>query len=128
MSCDTLVTPRRRIESQRNRRCGARLFAVSRTATTTREAAVEILALNVFGIADRTGQPVTRRLAEQRLAELAGHADACGCGLCDLVPPAAVRKGWWTASRWQPSIAPTRGRARPQDSFSPRLRGTLGRA
>ncbi len=34
-------------------------------AITTREAAVEIVSLNVFGIADRTGQPVTRRMVAE---------------------------------------------------------------
>ena len=79
----------RMAESSRNvyRRCGATISAVSRTnATTTRKAAVEILALNVFGIADRASRMVTCRMAEQRLAELAEHADTRDWGLCNLVP------------------------------------------
>ena len=93
---------------------GATLSLVSggNNAVTSREAAVEILALNVFGIADKDGKPVTRRMTEQRIEELAEHPQGCGCGLCDLVPLTTVSKVYWTASRWQLSIARTRDRAR----------------
>jgi hypothetical protein len=81
-------------------------------AVTSREAAVEILALDVFNVADRTGQLVTRALVANRLAELATHRVGCGCGLCELLGLAAPSKVHWTASRWQWSIARTRDRAR----------------
>ena len=42
-------------------------------AVTSREAAVEILVLNIFGIADRDGLLVTRRMVDKRLAELGGR-------------------------------------------------------
>ena len=59
MSCDTLVTPRPRLADRfptRPHHTGATLTTVpgGNNAITTREAAVEILALNVFGVADRT--------------------------------------------------------------------------
>jgi hypothetical protein len=80
-------------------------------AVTSREAACEILALHMFGIADRTGVAVTRRMVDKRLAELAEHAAGCGCGLCCLLELAAPSRVYWTASRWQISINCTRARA-----------------
>jgi hypothetical protein len=68
-------------------------------AVTSREAAVEVLALNVFGLADAAGQLITRRMVESRLAELAGHPPGCGCGLCELLPLVTCSKVWWCASR-----------------------------
>ena len=66
--------------------------AGAENAVTSREAAIEILALNVFGIADAAGRQVTRQLVESRLTELAGHPQGCGCGLCDLVGLVTVSK------------------------------------
>ena len=76
---------------------------------TTREAATEIVALHLFGIADREGLPVTRRLCESRLGELASHPVDCRCAApCGLAPLVSVSKVYWVASRWQLSIARTR--------------------
>ena len=57
------------------------------------------------------GALITRRMVEERLAELGGHPEGCGCGLCELVPRVTVSKVWWCASRWQASINQTRLRA-----------------
>ena len=78
---------------------------------TSREAAVEILALKVFGAADRDGVVVTRRLTDTLLADLGGHSDTCGCGICSLLPLAAPSRVYWTAQVWQRSINYTRSRA-----------------
>ena len=66
----------------------------------------------MFGIADRDGVLITRRMVEKRLAELAAHRVECGCGLCALLPLTTVSKVWWQASRWQASINRTRLLAR----------------
>ena len=42
-------------------------------AVPARVQAVEVLALNVFGIADTSGRLITRRMVTERLSELAGH-------------------------------------------------------
>lgn len=98
-----------RLESPRR---GATLSLVSggNSAVPAREAATEIVALRVFNHADRNGLPVTRRMVDERLAELAGHAAGCGCGVCSLLPLAAPSRIYWTASRWQVSINCTRAR------------------
>ena len=80
-------------------------------AVTSREAAVEILALRAFNAADRDGVVVTRKLTDKLLADLGGHPGTCGCGLCDLVELAAPSRVYWTASVWQRSINYTRARA-----------------
>jgi hypothetical protein len=64
--------------------------------------AVEVLALDVFGRAD--GKLITRRIVEERFAELGAHSHGCHCRLCTLVPLATVTKVWRTASRWQSDI------------------------
>lgn len=81
-------------------------------AITSRQAAVEILALNVFGTADRAGQLVTRRIVSERLSELAGHRDGCSCELCELLDRVTVAKVWRCASRWQSDVNLTRLAAR----------------
>lgn len=68
-------------------------------AKTSREAAVEILALKVFGVADQDGILVTRRMTDKLLADLGEHTDGCGCGLCCLLPLAAPSRVYWVASR-----------------------------
>ena len=82
---------------------GATLILVSggNNAATSREAAVEILALRVFNAADGDGVVVTRRLTDKLLADLGGHPDTCGCGICCLVELAAPSKVYWTAVVWQ---------------------------
>jgi hypothetical protein len=80
-------------------------------AITSRESACEILALRVFNFADRNGVVVTRKLTDERLAELAEHVADCRCGVCCLLPLAAPSRIYWTASRWQISINSTRARA-----------------
>jgi len=107
---------------EKNRRGGAKLTTVS-GAVTSRQAALEILSLNVSGPADRDGQLITRRMVESRLAELAAHPPGCGCGLCDLLPLVTCSKVWWTGSRWQASINLTRLRAK--DVAALRDRGRL---
>ena len=88
------------------------LVAGGDNAKTSREAAVEILALKVFNAADRDGAVVTRRMTDKLLSDLGGHSDTCGCGLCCLVELAAPSRAYWTASRWQRSINWTRALAR----------------
>ena len=66
----------------------------------------------MFGIADRDGVLVTRKMVEKRFAELSAHRVGCGCGLCALLPLTTVSKVWWQASRWQASINRTRLLAR----------------
>jgi len=66
-------------------------------AVPARVQAVEVLALNVFGIAGRSGQLVARRMVSERLTELGGHVGGCACGLCELLPytpdvPAKLRE------------------------------------
>ena len=51
-------------------------------ARTLGLAAVEQMALNVFGLADRDGKVITRRMVAERLSELSAHSDGCRCGLC----------------------------------------------
>ena len=72
------------------------VVAGSDNAITSREAATEILALQVFNYADRAGVVVTRKLTDERLAE---HAAGCDCGICELVQLAAPSKVYWMASR-----------------------------
>jgi len=74
--------------------------------------AVEVLALNVFGIADTSGRLITRRMVTERLSELAGHRDGCKCGLCELLPLVTPAKVWCCASRWQADVNLTRVLAR----------------
>ena len=81
-------------------------------AVPARVAAVEVLSLNVFGIADRNGQIITRRMVAERLTELGGHPAGCGCGLCELLPLVTVPKVWRCASRWQADVNLTRVLAR----------------
>ena len=81
-------------------------------AITSRQAAVEVLSLHVFGRADAAGQMVTRRMVQERLSELGGHPHGCGCGLCDLVPRVTVTKVWRCASHWQADVNLTRLAAR----------------
>ena len=116
MSCDTLVTPRpvglrTGVPTESPIRCNDVIVAGADNAHTTREAAVEILALRAFNAADRDGVVVTRKLTDKLLAELARHSDTCGCGLCCLLPLAAPSRVYWTASVWQRSINYTRARA-----------------
>ena len=89
----------------------ASAYRSAATRSAGREAAVEILALHVFGITDRDGVLVTRKMVDKRLAELTWHPDSCDCGLCELVDLAAPSRVYWTASRWQRSINYTRARA-----------------
>jgi len=84
--------------------------AGAENAVTTREAAVEVLALNVFNTA--AGAPVTRAMVQNRLDELESHPPGCGCGLCELVPRVTVSNVQWLVARWQRSIAQTRTLAR----------------
>ena len=84
-------------------------MAGAENAVTSREAAVEICALHLFGIADRAGALITRRMVEAHLAEWASHSEDCRCnapcGLARKVTPSTV---WWCAALWQASIAHTR--------------------
>lgn len=81
-------------------------------ARLKRQAAVEQIALHVFGIADTGGKLITRKLVSERLDELSGHRDGCRCGLCQLVPSVTVTKVWRCASRWQSDVNQTRLLAR----------------
>ena len=81
-------------------------------AVPARVQAVEVLALNVFGIAGRSGQLVARRMVSERLTELGGHVGGCACGLCELLPLVTATRVWRTASRWQGDINLTRLLAR----------------
>ena len=81
-------------------------------ARTLGLAAVEQMALNVFGLADRDGKVITRRMVAERLSELSAHSDGCRCGLCHLVPSVTVSRVWRTASRWQTDVNQTRLLAR----------------
>ena len=81
-------------------------------AISLRQAAVEQIALNVFGVADRDGKLITRRMVAERLSELSTHSDGCRCGLCALVPSVTVTKVWRCASRWQSDVRQTRLLAR----------------
>jgi hypothetical protein len=82
----------------------------SGAAVSSREAAVEVLALDAFNRAD--GVLVTRTSVDARLAELRAHKDTCGCGLCAAAQIATTSKVYWLASRWQWDIARTRDRAK----------------
>jgi hypothetical protein len=82
--------------------------AATDNARTKRQSAVEVIALNVFGTADRVGQLVTRRMVSERLADLGGHPAGCGCGLCGLLPLVTATKVWPVASRWQTDVNLTR--------------------
>ena len=85
------------------------LVAGSENAVTSREAAVEIVALHLFGIADREGALITRRMVDHHLAELASHPGDCRCAApCGLVSKVTGNKVWWCAALWQPSVARTR--------------------
>ena len=62
-------------------------------------------ARHLFGIADRAGALITRRMVEAHLAEWASLEDCrCNapCGLARKVTPSTV---WWCAALWQASIA-----------------------
>ena len=71
---------------------------------TTREAAVEILALRAFNAADRNGTVITRRMVDELFDSWAEHADGCGCEVHDLIPLTTAAKVFQCASRWQSSI------------------------
>ena len=73
----------------------------------TRVAAVEIVALNVFNRADRTGETITRGMVEARLDELRSHRPACQCGLCGCAAKASADQVYRTARGWQRAIAAT---------------------
>jgi hypothetical protein len=79
-------------------------------AVSSRQQAVEVLALDAFNRAD--GQLITRRMVAERLAELAAHRGECQCGLCGLLERVTVAKIWRCASRWQNDVNQTRLLAR----------------
>jgi hypothetical protein len=81
-------------------------------ARTKRQAATEVLSLHVFGLADIGGKLITRRMVADRLAELGGHHEGCGCGLCSLLPLTTPTRVWRCASRWQSDVNLTRVLAR----------------
>jgi hypothetical protein len=78
-----------------------------------RAAAIEIVALYLFRLADRHGQLITRAWADRRLEELRAHPLTCRCGApCRTARDLPGAKVWWCASTWQRSIAESRRLAR----------------
>ena len=103
---------RTRIAAATRIRCDDVLVADGDNAISLRQAAVEQIALDVFGRADIGGKLITRRMVAERLNELSAHSDGCRCGLCHLVPSVTVTKVWRCASRWQCDVNQTRLLAR----------------
>ena len=70
----------------------------------------EIIALDIYQRADRTGERITLGMCERRLTELAAHPDG-HCGLCSAARRVTAVKVFWVASSWQSEVAATRRRA-----------------
>jgi hypothetical protein len=72
--------------------------------------AAELVAIDVYQRADKTGQPVTLAMVERRVAELLGHTPTCRCRLCEAAGKVQVGHVYRIASAWQGCIAATRRR------------------
>ena len=73
--------------------------------------AAELVAIDVFQGADKTGQRITLAIVERRVAELQAHAPACRCRLCEAAAKVRVGHVFKIASAWQGCIGATRRRA-----------------
>jgi hypothetical protein len=72
--------------------------------------AVDIVAIEVFETARRTGQPVTMTLTREVFAELASHPLGC-CAACTAAGQAKPARVYCIAAAWESSIAASRRRA-----------------
>ena len=75
--------------------------------------AAELVAIDVYKRAEKTGERITLAMVKRRVAELLGHAPACRCGLlCEAGAKAKASVGhvWRIASVWQGTIGATRRR------------------
>jgi hypothetical protein len=48
--------------------------------------AAELVAIDVYQHAEKSGQPITLAMVERRLVELLAHAPGCRCRLCEARP------------------------------------------
>src|SRR5882672_5302092 len=83
------------------------------TAKVRVQEAAELVAIDVYKRAEKTGERITLAVVKRRVAELLGHAPACRCGLlCEAAAKAKVGVGhvWRIASAWQGAIGATRRR------------------
>ena len=72
-----------------------------------KDAQVEMVALDIFEIACRTGESVTRRMVDRELGRLRSHPPDCRCAEpCDLVAGGvSPARTYWTVRTWVNSIA-----------------------
>src|SRR6476620_2526983 len=69
------------------------------------DARVEVVALDIFEIACRTGESVTRRMVDRELERLSSHPPDCRCSEpCGLAREVSPSRTFWTARTWQNSI------------------------
>ena len=74
--------------------------------------AVELIAADVFTLAEQTRQQLTFGDVERHLAQLASHPRDCTCGRCGLAPRVTAHRVYAIASGWQRQVrATTRVRA-----------------
>ena len=71
----------------------------------------ELIVIDVFNAADKTGEQITLGMVETRLAELLAHKPGCRCGRCEAAAKVRAAHVYRIASAWQGAIAVTNGRA-----------------
>jgi hypothetical protein len=72
--------------------------------------ASELIAADLFKIADETRYRITFGDVEKYLAQLANHPRGCSCGRCGLVSRVSAQRVYAIASGWQREITATRAR------------------
>ena len=73
--------------------------------------AVELVAYDVFNLAEQTRQRVTFGDVERYLAQLASHPPDCTFGRCVLVSRVTAQRVYAIACGWQRQVRATRVRA-----------------
>ena len=71
----------------------------------------ELLAADVFTVADQTRQRITFGDVERYLAQLVTHPPGCTCGRCGLAARVTAQRVYAIASGWQRWYARPRVRA-----------------
>ena len=73
--------------------------------------ASELVAADLFTLAEKTRTRITLGDVERHLCRLACHPPDCQCGRCALVPRVTAQRVFMIASAWQRQVNGTRARA-----------------